>query len=106
MYTANTQAFAFYKALGFEEISRRPSDDQGLPFENAQTGSDGLIFQHVDSVQARRNETCGLFFGLGIATSASTTPADDGGADPRRPARSFGRHPLRVDLCVIAGAAS
>ncbi len=34
-YTANTQAFAFYKALGFEELSRRTEDDQGLPFENA-----------------------------------------------------------------------
>lgn len=36
VYTANTQAAAFYKALGFEEVSRRPSDDQGLPYENAQ----------------------------------------------------------------------
>lgn len=35
VYTANTQAFAFYKALGFEELSRRAQDDQGLPFENA-----------------------------------------------------------------------
>lgn len=36
VYTANQQAFAFYRSLGFEELSRRPSDDQGLPFENAQ----------------------------------------------------------------------
>jgi len=36
VYTANTQALAFYRSLGFEELSRRPSDDQGLPFENAQ----------------------------------------------------------------------
>ncbi|WP_320410500.1 GNAT family N-acetyltransferase [Ensifer sp. LC499] len=36
VYTANTQAYAFYENLGFEELSRRPSDDEGLPFENAQ----------------------------------------------------------------------
>lgn len=36
VYTANAQALAFYRSLGFEELSRRPSDDQGLPFENAQ----------------------------------------------------------------------
>lgn len=36
VYTANAQACAFYRALGFEEVARRPSDDQGLPFENAQ----------------------------------------------------------------------
>lgn len=35
VYTANTQALAFYEALGFEELSRRPDDDQGLPLENA-----------------------------------------------------------------------
>ena len=36
VYTANDRAYAFYRALGFEEVSRRHSDDQGLPFENAQ----------------------------------------------------------------------
>lgn len=36
VYTANEQALAFYRSLGFEELSRRPSDDQGLPFENVQ----------------------------------------------------------------------
>jgi ribosomal protein S18 acetylase RimI-like enzyme len=36
VYTANDRACAFYRALGFEEVSRRPCDDQGLPFENAQ----------------------------------------------------------------------
>jgi ribosomal protein S18 acetylase RimI-like enzyme len=36
VYTANDRAYAFYRTLGFEEVSRRPSDDQGLPFENAQ----------------------------------------------------------------------
>jgi ribosomal protein S18 acetylase RimI-like enzyme len=36
VYAANAQALAFYRSLGFEELSRRPSDDQGLPFENAQ----------------------------------------------------------------------
>ncbi|HEV7308949.1 GNAT family N-acetyltransferase [Ensifer sp.] len=36
VYTANAQAHAFYANLGFEELSRRPNDDEGLPFENAQ----------------------------------------------------------------------
>lgn len=35
VYTANEAAFGFYKALGFREISRRPEDDEGYPFENA-----------------------------------------------------------------------
>lgn len=35
VYTANQQAHRFYRSLGFRELSRRPSDDQGLPFENA-----------------------------------------------------------------------
>lgn len=35
VYTDNNQAFVFYKALGFAEISRRAQDDEGLPFENA-----------------------------------------------------------------------
>lgn len=36
VYTANTRACAFYRSLGFVETGRRPIDDQGLPFENAQ----------------------------------------------------------------------
>lgn len=36
VYTANTRAYDFYRKLGFIEVSRRPVDDQGLPFENAQ----------------------------------------------------------------------
>ncbi|MFD1327959.1 GNAT family N-acetyltransferase [Mycoplana ramosa] len=35
VYTGNTQAVGFYQSLGFEEISRRAQDDEGLPFENA-----------------------------------------------------------------------
>ncbi|MBD9374891.1 GNAT family N-acetyltransferase [Rhizobium sp. ARZ01] len=35
VYTRNAQAYGFYKGLGFEEISRRALDDEGLPFENA-----------------------------------------------------------------------
>ncbi|MBD9571687.1 GNAT family N-acetyltransferase [Ensifer sp. ENS08] len=36
VYTANSQAYAFYENLGFEEQSRRSEDDEGLQFENAQ----------------------------------------------------------------------
>ncbi|MHA4729756.1 GNAT family N-acetyltransferase [Ensifer adhaerens] len=36
VYTANSQAYAVYENLGFEEQSRRSEDDEGLPFENAQ----------------------------------------------------------------------
>lgn len=36
VYTRNTQAVAFYEAIGFQELSRRATDDEGLPFENAQ----------------------------------------------------------------------
>lgn len=36
VYTGNAQALRFYEALGFEELSRRAQDDEGLPFENAQ----------------------------------------------------------------------
>ncbi|WP_300010200.1 GNAT family N-acetyltransferase [uncultured Roseobacter sp.] len=36
VYTDNAQALAFYKALGFAELSRRATDDEGLPFETAQ----------------------------------------------------------------------
>ncbi|AKU24663.1 GNAT family N-acetyltransferase [Massilia sp. MB5] len=32
-YAENRAACAFYRHLGFEEISRRPEDDDGLPFE-------------------------------------------------------------------------
>lgn len=35
VYTANAQAVAFYQALGFTELSRRATDDDGLPFETA-----------------------------------------------------------------------
>lgn len=35
VYTQNEQAVRFYTSLGFREISRRPYDDEGLPFENA-----------------------------------------------------------------------
>lgn len=35
VYTRNDQALRFYTALGFTEISRRATDDEGLPFENA-----------------------------------------------------------------------
>jgi putative acetyltransferase len=35
VYIANAQAYGFYKSLGFEELSRRAVDDEGLPFENA-----------------------------------------------------------------------
>lgn len=35
VYTRNVQAYGFYKSLGFEEVSRRALDDEGLPFENA-----------------------------------------------------------------------
>lgn len=35
VYLANEQAVQFYNALGFQEISRRDIDDQGLPFPNA-----------------------------------------------------------------------
>jgi putative acetyltransferase len=35
VYTRNTGAMRFYASLGFEELSRRASDDEGLPFENA-----------------------------------------------------------------------
>lgn len=35
VYTANEQAMRFYRSLGFLEVSRRSTDDDGLPFENA-----------------------------------------------------------------------
>ncbi|WP_127107278.1 GNAT family N-acetyltransferase [Pararhodobacter zhoushanensis] len=34
VYTDNSRAMAFYRQLGFEEVSRRSDDDQGAPFEN------------------------------------------------------------------------
>jgi ribosomal protein S18 acetylase RimI-like enzyme len=33
VYSMNTRAVGFYRHLGFDEISRRPTDDNGLPFE-------------------------------------------------------------------------
>ena len=35
VYTRNEQPLRFYTALGFRELSRRPTDDEGLPFETA-----------------------------------------------------------------------
>lgn len=35
VYTQNKQAVRFYTSLGFKEVSRRPFDDEGFPFENA-----------------------------------------------------------------------
>lgn len=35
VYTHNLEAMGFYRALGFQELSRRPTDDEGYPFENA-----------------------------------------------------------------------
>lgn len=35
VYTENLQAMNFYRSLGFEEMSRRPVDDEGQPFWNA-----------------------------------------------------------------------
>ena len=34
VYTANAAALAFYRKLGFRELSRRDSDDCGSPFPN------------------------------------------------------------------------
>jgi putative acetyltransferase len=33
VYTLNRKAVGFYRHLAFSEVSRRPIDDQGLPFE-------------------------------------------------------------------------
>jgi putative acetyltransferase len=35
VYINNRQAVAFYTGLGFQEVSRRPVDDDGYPFENS-----------------------------------------------------------------------
>ena len=35
VYTANAAALRFYLAFGFTELSRRPVDDEGQPFESA-----------------------------------------------------------------------
>lgn len=35
VYTQNRRAMGFYRSLGFEELSRRPMDDEGYPYENA-----------------------------------------------------------------------
>ncbi len=34
VYTDNRRALSFYKTLGFKELSRRATDDEGMPFEN------------------------------------------------------------------------
>lgn len=36
VYADNKRAVAFYQRLGFEEMTRRVEDDEGLPFENIQ----------------------------------------------------------------------
>ncbi|MQQ10464.1 GNAT family N-acetyltransferase [Epibacterium sp. SM1979] len=36
VYVDNHRALAFYQTLGFEELSRRAIDDDGLPFETVQ----------------------------------------------------------------------
>ncbi|MCC5958215.1 MAG: GNAT family N-acetyltransferase [Rhodobacteraceae bacterium] len=41
VYTKNEQAVRFYTVLGFQEVSRRPVDDQGLPFENVRLHLNG-----------------------------------------------------------------
>ncbi len=41
VYTQNAQAMGFYAGLGFVEVSRRPVDDEGLPFENARLRLNG-----------------------------------------------------------------
>lgn len=41
VYADNVQACAFYRQLGFCEISRRPKDDDELPFENILMRLDG-----------------------------------------------------------------
>lgn len=41
VYTANAAAIRFYKRHGFIEISRRPLDSEGLPFENARLRYEG-----------------------------------------------------------------
>ena len=33
VYALNNNADGFYRHIGFKEISRRPTDDNGLPFE-------------------------------------------------------------------------
>lgn len=49
VYTENAGAVAFYRSLGFEELSRSPFDAEGYPFENARmrlTGqSSGALFR-------------------------------------------------------------
>lgn len=35
VYTENEQAMRFYMAFGFVEVSRKATDDEGFPFENA-----------------------------------------------------------------------
>lgn len=41
VYADNEQACAFYRQLGFREISRRAKDDDDLPFENILMRLDG-----------------------------------------------------------------
>lgn len=41
VYADNARACAFYRQLGFREISRRPKDDDDLPFENILMRLDG-----------------------------------------------------------------
>ncbi len=41
VYSRNQSAVRFYQRLGFVEISRRPTDDHGLPFELIKMQRDG-----------------------------------------------------------------
>ncbi len=41
VYALNTGALAFYRRLGFEEVDRRPFDDNGLPLELVELRSGG-----------------------------------------------------------------
>lgn len=52
VYTQNRHAMRFYEKLGFRELSRRPTDGQGLPFENA------AMMIRRDDVPIRPSQTC------------------------------------------------
>ncbi|RIV82556.1 GNAT family N-acetyltransferase [Aurantiacibacter xanthus] len=56
VYIANTQAMAFYRKLGFRELSRRDIDDSGLPFPNATLRLDQPIFALTPRLTVRGTE--------------------------------------------------